>query len=119
MGHRIAARCGGPVLQKHISGRKYPGYHEHLEEIVNVFHLLECSCRYETFDECETISHGHAAKVTKVGIDSQLRNVGSILGRMAYPTISHPQFENSGPSLIALSDPLAVATLRRPLGLDF
>jgi hypothetical protein len=119
MGHRIAARCGGPVSQKHISGRKYPVHHEHLEEIVNDFHLLECSCRYETFDECETISHGHAAKVTKVGIDSQLRNVGSILGWMAYPTISHPQFENSGPSLIALSDPLAVATLRRPLGLDF
>jgi hypothetical protein len=55
----------------------------------------------------------------KVGIDIQLRNVGSILGRMAYSTISHPQFENSSPSLIALSDPLAVATLRRPLGLDF
>jgi hypothetical protein len=119
MGHRIAEWCGGPVSQKHISGRKYPGHHEHLEEIVNDFHLLECSCRYETFDECETISHGPAANVTKVGIDIQLRNVGSILGRMAYSTISHPQFENSSPSLIALSDPLAVATLRRPLGLDF
>jgi len=78
------------VAKAHL-WKKMPGHHEHLEEIVNDFHLFECSCRYETFDECETISHGPAAQVTKVGIDIQLTNVGSILGRMAYSTISHPQ----------------------------
>jgi hypothetical protein len=55
-------------------------------------------CLFETFDECETISRGPAAKVTKIGITFQLRNVGSILGRMAsfHHLASH--FENTCPS---------------------
>jgi len=72
-------------------------------------------CRFETFDESETISRGPAAIVTIFGSAIYLRNVGSILGGMAPSNISHPHFESCPPpSHIALSPSLV-----KTLGLGF